>query len=343
MCAIATRVSRRRVALLAVATGLVSAAGLRSRPGAAEAFRWKVGTSLPPAHPVNQFLQQAAEKIAEESGGAMQISLFPSSTLGGDSSRLSQVRSGALEFEVTSGAIVSAYVPPSALSGVAFAFGEYPTVWRAMDGELGAYIRWAIETVGFHPFARVWGNGFRQITTTAHPINEPSDLAGMKIRVPKSRLWAETFSAFGAAPAPLNFVAVYEALRDKAIDGQENPLAVVETSRLFEVQKYCAITNHAWDGLWVLCNQSLWNRLSRPLQEIIARNFDAAGLSQRKEVARLNKALPRLLEAKGMVVNTPAMEPFRRKLRGAGFYDAWRETYGDKAWSLLARYADGLA
>jgi tripartite ATP-independent transporter DctP family solute receptor len=288
-------------------------------------------------------LERATERIAEESDGAMQISLFPSSTLGSDSSRLSQVRSGALEFEVTSGAIVSAFLPPAALSGVAFAFGDYPAVWRAMDGELGAYIRWAIETVGLHPFARVWGNGFRQITSTARPINEPRDLTGMKIRVPKSQLWADMFTALGAAPAPLNFAAVYAGLRDKAIDGQENPLAVVEASRLFEVQKYCAITNHAWDGLWVLCSQSLWNRLSRPLQEIIERNLDTAGLDQREEVARLNKALPRLLEARGMIVNTPAMEPFRRKLRGAGFYDTWHETYGDKAWSLLARYADGLA
>jgi TRAP-type C4-dicarboxylate transport system substrate-binding protein len=151
------------------------------------------------------------------------------------------------------------------------------------------------------------------------------------------------FTALGAAPTPLNFAAVYEALRDKAIDGQENALAVVETSRLFEVQNYCAISNHAWDGLWVLCSQLLWNRLSRRLQEIIAQNFDTAALSQREEVARLNKVLPSLIETKGMVVNTPAMEPFRRKLLGAGFYDAWREAYGDKAWSLLARYADGLA
>jgi TRAP-type transport system periplasmic protein len=249
MCAIATRITRRRVAILAAAAGLVAAAGSRSRLGASAAFRCKVGTSLPPAHPVNQFLQQATERIAEESGGAMHISLFPSSALGSDGSRLSRVRSGALEFEVTSGAIVSAFLPPAALSGVAFAFGDYPPVWRAMDGELGAYIRWAIETVGLHPFARVWGNGFRQITSTAHAIDEPRDLAGMKIRVPKSQLWADMFTAFGAAPAPLNFVSVYEALRDKAIDGQENPLAVVETSRLFEVQKYCAITNHAWDGL----------------------------------------------------------------------------------------------
>ena len=115
---------------------------------------------------------------------------------------LSQVRSGALEFFSVSGvAGLSTLIPAGSMYGIGFAWPDYPTVWRAMDGELGALFRKQINGAGFFVMDRIWDSGFRQITTKSKPIVKPADLAGLKIRVPVSTLWTSMFSELGASPS----------------------------------------------------------------------------------------------------------------------------------------------
>ena len=104
-------------------------------------------------------------------------------------------------------------------------------------------------------FEKIWDNGFRQTTSSSRPINGPGDYKGFKIRVPVSPLWTSMFKAFDAAPASINFNEVYSALQTKIVEGQENPLALISTAKLYEVQKYCSLTNHMWDGYWFLANR----------------------------------------------------------------------------------------
>ena len=125
-----------------------------------------------------------------------------------------------------------------------FAFNDYPSVWKAMDGDLGAYIRGQIAKANIVAMDKIWDNGFRQITSSTKPIAAPADLKGFKIRVPVSPLWTSMFKALDASPASINFAEVYSALQTKIVDGQENPLAIISTAKLFEVQKYCSLTNH---------------------------------------------------------------------------------------------------
>ena len=127
------------------------------------------------------------------------------------------------------------------------------------------------------------------------------------------------------------------------MDGQENPLAVFETAKLYEVQKYCAMTNHVWDGLWLLANPRAWRALAPDLREIVARRFDDAGLRQRKDVEQLNGQLRTAIEAQGIVFTDPDPAPFRETLREAGFYADWRRRFGDGSWQLLERYVGNLA
>ncbi|WP_435336195.1 TRAP transporter substrate-binding protein, partial [Klebsiella pneumoniae] len=108
---------------------------------------------------------------------------------------------------------------------------------------------------------RIWDNGFRQITSSTRPIAGPADLQGFKIRVPVSPLWTSMFKALDSAPASINFAEVYSSLQTKIVDGQENPLAIISTAKLYEVQKYCSLTNHMWDGFWFLANRRAWERL----------------------------------------------------------------------------------
>jgi TRAP-type C4-dicarboxylate transport system substrate-binding protein len=145
------------------------------------------------------------------------------------------------------------------------------------------------------------------------------------------------FKAFDAAPASINFNEVYSALQTKIVDGQENPLAIISTAKLYEVQKYCSLTNHMWDGFWFLANKDAWNRLPENMRAIVARNINAAALKERDDVAKLNANLQQDLAGKGLAFNKTDAAAFRDKLRAAGFYNEWKGKYGEEAWGILEK------
>jgi TRAP-type C4-dicarboxylate transport system substrate-binding protein len=150
------------------------------------------------------------------------------------------------------------------------------------------------------------------------------------------------FKALDAAPTSINFSEVYSALQTKIVEAQENPLAVIQTAKLYEVQKYCSLSNHMWDGFWFLANRRSWERLPANLREIIEREINAAALRQRADVARLNGSLQNALKSDGMVLNAVDPEPFRQSLRKAGFYAEWHAKYGEEAWTRLEKYVGTL-
>jgi tripartite ATP-independent transporter DctP family solute receptor len=212
-----------------------------------------------------------------------------------------------------------------------------------MDGDLGALVRANITKFNIQAMEKIWDSGYRQITSSAKPINTADDLKGFKIRVPVSPLWTSMFKAFGASPTGINFSEVYSALQTKIVDGQETPLVSIDSAKLYEVQKYCSMTNHMWDGYWCLANTRAWQKLPKDLQEIAARNFNMAALEQRQENLRLNQTLQGALEAKGLVFNVPDPASFRAALSKGGFYAEWRAKFGPEAWGLLQKYSGELA
>jgi tripartite ATP-independent transporter DctP family solute receptor len=187
-------------------------------------------------------------------------------------------------------------------------------------------------------FEKVWDNGYRQITSSSHPIRTPDDLKGFKIRVPVSPLWTSMFEAFGAAPTSINFSEVYSALQTKIVDGQENPLVIIDTSKLYEVQKYLSMTRHMWDGFLMLGNGRAWRALPPDLQAIVARNLNGSAEDQRQDVVKADGQLRAGLEAKGMVFNETDPAQFRAALVKARFYAQWKEKFGPEAWAVLEKY-----
>src|SRR5262249_48427629 len=259
-----SRLTRRKF-LAATVAGSATTFGILTSPARAAEFSYKYANNVPVTHPMNVRAREAVEKIKEESGGRLEIQIFPNNQLGGDTDMLSQVRSGAIEFFTLSGLILSTLVPIASINGIGFAFKSYDDVWPAMDGELGAYVRTAVAKANLHCFEKMYDNGYRQMTSSTKPINTAADLKGFKIRVPVSPLWTSMFKAFGASPASINFAEVYSALQTKIVEGQENPLAIIETAKLYEVQKYLATTNHMWDGFWMLANARSFNALPKDI------------------------------------------------------------------------------
>jgi tripartite ATP-independent transporter DctP family solute receptor len=338
------RLARRQ--FLTEASALTAIIGAASLIGSARAqtaeYRMKFASNLPAIHPLNVRAQEAAAAILKESGGRVDIQVFPNNQLGSDTDALSQLRSGAIDFFTLSGLILSTLVPVASINGIGFAFKDYDQVWAAMDGELGAHVRSAIAKANLVAFDRIWDNGFRQITSSSQPIVTPADLKGFKIRVPVSPLWTSMFKAFDASPASINFSEVYTALQTKIVEGEENPLAIIQTAKLYEVQKYCSQTNHMWDGFWFLANGRMWEKLPADLKAIITRHINAAALAERNDVRRLNNTVEVELKVKGMAFNTVNPEPFRASLKKAGFYKDWKAKYGTDAWDLLEKYSGRL-
>ena len=328
-------VNRRTLVLGAATLPLVST--IRYAGAQSAEFNYKYANNLPISHPMNVRAQEAMDKIREETGGRVAIQIFPSNQLGADTDMLSQVRSGGVEFFTLSPLILSTLVPNASISGIGFAFPSYDQVWPAMDGDLGAYVRGEIEKSNLVVMDKIWDNGFRQITSSVGPINTAEDLKGFKIRVPVSPLWTSMFTAFESAPASINFAEVYSALQTGIVDGQENPLAIISTAKLYEVQKYLSVTNHMWDGFWFLANRRAWERMPEDVREIVARNINEAAVKEREDVAALNATLRGELESNGMEINEPDTASFREKLKESGFYAEWKNTYGEDAWAILEK------
>lgn len=321
-------------------------AGLAMAPGAVRAqggeLKFKLGTDLPATHSVNVRLREAIDAIAAETNGKVVISLFPNNQLGSDSDMMSQLRSGALELATMPGTVLSTLIPATSLTGLGFIFTSYDKVWAAMDGDVGNYIRRSIEKANLQPFEAVWDNGFRQTTSSTRPIQTPADLKGFKIRVPVVPLWVSMFAALGASPVSIPLSEAYSALQTKIADGQENPLALIDTAKFYEVQKFCSLTNHAWDGFWFLASGRVWRSVPADVQQIMMKHFNAAAKKQRDDIARANVDLQKSLESKGLVFNAVDSAPFQKVLRDAGFYGQWKEKFGADAWALLQKYAGDI-
>ena len=337
------KVSRR--ALLTTAAGAAAGCLVQSPAVLAQAapLKLKFGNDLPATHSVNVRLREAVEAITAETKGQVEISLFPNNQLGSDSDMITQLRSGALELATMPGTVLSTLIPTASLTGVGFAFTSYDKVWAAMDGEVGGFIRRNIEKVGLFPFESVWDNGFRQITTSTKPITAPADLANFKIRVPVVPLWVAMFSAFGASPISVPLSEAYSALQTRIADGQENPLALIDSAKFYEVQKFCSLTNHSWDGFWLLSSGKIWKTIPQDVQKLLQTTFNAAARKQRNDIVQANADLQKNLEGKGLTFNKTDAELFQATLAKTSFYKDAKTKFGDEAWALLQRYAGNIS
>jgi len=332
-----------RRGLLGAASAALAITALGKPARAAAEFDFKLGVNTPESHPLTIRLNEAAKAIGAQSGGRLNVTVFSNSQLGGDPEMLSQVRSGGIELLAVPSLTLSILVPMSGLPSVGFALGSYDQVWAAMDGGVGDVVREAIGKAGIVPMKKVWDNGFRQITSSSsRQLNSIDDLRGFKIRVPVTALLTSLFSGLGALPSSISYNELYSALQTHIVEGQENPLAQVSTGKLFEVQKYCALSNHCWSGYWIVANRRALAGLPPDLLEIVNSNFDATAIKERADLLEMDKSLQAELTAKGMTFNKLDPVQFRAALVKAGFYAQWQKTYGAEAWAQLEKYTGKL-
>jgi tripartite ATP-independent transporter DctP family solute receptor len=274
--------------------------------------------------------------IAKETGGRVDARVFPANNnvAGSDPAALKMLVDGEIHFFTLMGGILGAVVPVAEIQQVPFVFRSAAHAHQAMDGPLGAYLRQEMTAKGIHGFAvGAFDNGMRQIAGTKRPIVTPGDLAGIRMRVPAGEMVADTFRAFGAEPVTVNSNAIYEALASGKVDAQENPLALIDLFKLYEVTKFVSMTNHMWSGFNMLGHLPTWNRLPSDLRGTIESHVTRYVRLQREDQEGANRRLRAELTKRGLVFNDVDQAAFRAPL--TGFYAKWRERLGVKAWSLL--------
>src|ERR1700736_6498963 len=272
-------------------------------PARAAEWNYKYASNVSIDHPLNVRMKECWNAVKAQTKGRLDVAIFPNNQLGGDTQALQQLRSGALQFFTLDGGILQSVVPLAAIQGVGFAFKDSAEAFRALDGDLGNAVRDAIRAAGLYVHPKMWENGMRQITSGVRPIRSAADLSGFKIRTPPGELWVDLFKSLGAAPAPLNFNEVYTALHTRVFDGQENPYAIIDTARLYEVQKYLSVTNHMWSAYHFLGNQEAWNALPRDVQSVVERNLAKYAMLQRRDTKLRNDSLADKLVRRGMTIN----------------------------------------
>ncbi len=303
-------------------------------------FHYRLGLNQPEGSPTARRLAEMAEAIGRETDGQFRLEVFPESRLGPDPKMLADMRAGILEFFVA-GATLGDLAPTSALPLLPFAFKDSSAVFAALDGALGDRIRGELAQHGIHAFRHSLQNGFHHLTTSTRPILTAADLAGVKIRSPGGAIARDFFEVFGAEAGYVPFNQMYGALKDRAFDGQSDPLGVVLSLKLYEVQRHLSLTGHWWSGFTLLANAGAWSALPGDIQRVVERNAEKYALLQRQDTEAINAAGADELARLGMIVNTADVASFRAKL--GPFYARWRGQAGSEAWRLLETYAGAIA
>jgi tripartite ATP-independent transporter DctP family solute receptor len=276
------------------------------------------------------------ETIRADTNGRVATRVFAENNKnpGGDPAALQMLIAGEIQFYTLMGGIIGTVVPVAEAQQVPFAFKSASEAHKAIDGPFGAYIRDEMAAKGIYGFA-VGGfdNGMRQVATMARPIARPDDLAGMKIRVPPGQLIFDTFRAFGAEPVTTLASQLYEALRSGRVEAQENPLAVLEGFKLYDLVKHVSLTNHMWSGFNLMAHGPTWTSLPDDIKAVIERNASGYVRRQREDQARLNHSLRVEFTRRGLAFNEVDQAAFRARLTGV--YASWKKKLGGKCWSLL--------
>lgn len=259
-------------------------------------------------HPIVQGMEKFAEIVAAKSGGKIKVNVFPGGQLGSDQANVSALQGGTLEMASMNSGIFASQVKEFAVFDLPFMFANSKEADAVVDGPFGHKLHAKLEEKGLVGLG-YYELGFRNITNSKRPITKVEDIEGLKLRVIPNPINVDWVKALGANPTPLPFPEVYAALEQKAIDGQENPVATIWGAKLHEVQKYMTLTNHQYNPQSVVISKKFWDTLSADEKKIIGDAVAESSKFQRTQArASVASTLDNLKKAGMTVSELPAAE-----------------------------------
>lgn len=268
----------------------------------------KLATQNPKGHPLVMGMERFKDIVEAKSGGKLKVNLFPGGTLGSDQANISALQGGTLEMVTMNSGILASQVKDFAVFDFPFIFANTREADTILDGAFGKKMHAKLEDKGLVGLT-YWELGFRNITNSKRPLNRVEDIAGLKLRVIPNPINVDWVKALDANPTPLPFPEVYAALEQKAIDGQENPVTVINANKFFEVQKFAAITNHQYNPQSVMISKKFWDTLSAAEKAIVQDAAVEAGKYQREQArGQVAAALDNMKKNGMQVTEFPAAE-----------------------------------
>ncbi len=262
----------------------------------------KIATMTPASHMYSQGAQKFADTIKEKTGGRVQITVYPNGQLGkGERELLEALQQGTVDLYVGSTGPVGGFSQSMLIVDIPFLFRDYDHVDKVLDGPVGRQLLDDLEKANLKGLA-FWENGFRNLTNSKRPVKTPEDAKGLKIRTMENKVHITAWKAVGVIATPMAWAEVYGALQQKVVDGQENPVAVVHSSKLFEVQKYLSMTQHVYSPAPIIMSLKKWQALSREDQDLFMKVAREVAPWQRKLGRDNEQKMMAELEQKNMVI-----------------------------------------
>lgn len=267
-----------------------------------EKYVIRIGTTTEPDGHYIKGLEQFKEKVAEYTDGRVEVRLYPSSQLGNERDLIEGVSVGTVEGALISSAPLSTFSQDFLLFDLPFVITDIEAAYEFMDGEYGQEILASLEPIGIKALG-FWENGFRHVTNNTRPIEKPEDAKGLKIRTMESPIHIASFEELGSIPTPMAWGEVFTALQQGTIDGQENPLMIIETNKLWEAgQKYISLTGHFYSPAIFILNKNLFDSYPEDIKEAILKAEEEARQWEREYSQELDKELIQVLIDNGVEV-----------------------------------------
>jgi tripartite ATP-independent transporter DctP family solute receptor len=283
-----------------------------STPAIAE-MKVKLGVVTKPGSAQNIAAEKFKELIEQRSKGNIKIQIFHSASLGNETEILQQVQMNTVQMAIITGGPFDTFDPIVRVVNYPFLFKNNEQADQILDGPLGAQILKSLESSGFKGLC-FSENGFRNLTNSKRSVKSPEDIKGLKIRVMASTIHKAIWQDLGANPTPMPW-PIYTELEQGVIDGQENPLWVMEVYKFYEIQKYMTLTRHVYSFHIDVASLIWWKTLDSKTQDMIQKAMYEAAVFQRKQNRDNNAARLEFLKEKGMKVEEhPDIAAFRAKV-----------------------------
>jgi len=258
-----------------------------------------------------------ADEIAKRTQGRYRIDQHPNSALGGELEMLKAVQLGTVDLAFITGAPLPNFMPDIGVFNIPFLFRDVAHAHAVLDGPIGQSYLAKFREKGL--VALAWGeNGMRHITNSKHEIRSPEDLKGLKLRLPQSDVMLAGFKALGADVKPLAFPQLYGALQSGQFDGQENPIATIQSSKFYQVQKYLTLTGHVYDPAILFMSIDDFDELSADDQRSFIEAAKLAGDASRRFAAAAEaKGVTELAQAGMQVIKDVDRSKFAAEMASA--------------------------
>lgn len=208
------------------------------------------------------------EEVEKNSDGRIEIQIRPAAQLGGDVEIIEQTQMGLVHFAIPPTANLANFNEKMYLFDLPFLMTDDASMKRVLDGEVGTELLKTLEANNLHGI-NMWGAGFRNMTNNVRPINGPEDLANIKMRTLQAPTILATYRAYGANPTAMAYTEVYNGLQQGVVEGQENPLANIDSMKFYEVQKYMTRTSHTYHTYAAVMNKAAWDSLPDDLKKVV--------------------------------------------------------------------------